>query len=365
MDKITRRSFIKKTAVAATGISVFPMIFIPKAKAQWAPKTIIHPNVDNLRVVSITDAKMIRPGTTAYEAEKFIVQNAVWENMDKLACSLAQTSDTQQAWRTIFVKPPRKSWSDTVVAIKFNGLAYHVQNTANVILSKICHELINTVGVKSYNIHIYDAVHGTCMKKFEGLPEGCRVEELWGGISAETHIPKPWPDTVNRGKSKCLRHLVDGTVDILINMAKCRCHAFSHLGGFSLTMKNHFGSLLPHWGHPPDNGLNYLISINQTTEILGSMDKRTGKILYPRQQLCLIDGLWTEETDRISSRWQLKQTNFLTMGVLAPILDYQVATKFLRDRMEWNLPAPVTKRMLSDFGYSESDLPNGGKLIEV
>ena len=60
MDKITRRSFIKKTAVAATGISAFPMIFIPKAKAEWAKKTVVHPNVDNLRVVGITDALMTK-----------------------------------------------------------------------------------------------------------------------------------------------------------------------------------------------------------------------------------------------------------------------------------------------------------------
>jgi hypothetical protein len=57
MDKITRRSFIKKTVAAGVGIAAFPMIFIPKARAQWAPKTMVHPNVDNLRVVAITDAK--------------------------------------------------------------------------------------------------------------------------------------------------------------------------------------------------------------------------------------------------------------------------------------------------------------------
>ena len=359
MDKITRRSFIKKAAVAATGISVFPMIFVPKARARWATKTIVHPNVDNLRVVGITDAKMIKPDASFYELDKFIVKEAVWDNLDKLACSLSQTQNPQEAWRSIFIKPPGKSWSDVVVALKFNGAGTRGYQTSSAIISKICHELINTVGVKSYNIHIYDAVHGTYMKKFEGLPEGCRVEERWGGLAAETLISKPWSDVINKGKSKCLKQLVDGSVDILINVAKCKGHPFSHLGGFTMAMKNHFGSFHPYWGHSPDNGLDYLIAINQTPEILGSMDKRTGKVLYPRQQLCLIDGLWT-----IGS-FSGRQTNFLAIGVLAPIVDYQVATKFLRDRMEWNVHAPVTNRILSDFGYSESDLPNGGKIIEV
>src|SRR4030042_6856406 len=127
MDKISRRSFIKKTVATGIGLSAFPMIFIPKARAQWALKTIVHPNVDNLRVVGIIDAKMIKPGASFYELDKFIVKEAVWDNLDKLACSLSQTQNPQEAWRSIFIKPPRKSWSDTVVAIKVNGLAYHEQ----------------------------------------------------------------------------------------------------------------------------------------------------------------------------------------------------------------------------------------------
>jgi hypothetical protein len=359
MDKITRRGFIKRTVAAGVGIAAFPMIFIPKVRAHWAPKTIVHPNVDNLRVVGITDAKMIKPGASFYGLNKFIVQKTIWENIDKLACSLAQTSDPQEAWRTIFIKPPGKSWSDTVVALKFSSVPVRGYQTPSAIVAKVCNSLIRFLAVKPFNIHIYDAVHGAYMKKFEGLPEGCRIEERWGGLAVEAQIPKPWPDTVNKGKAVCLKQLVDGSIDILINIAKCRGHVFSHLGSFTLAMKNHFGSFYPHWGHPPDNGLDYLIAINQTSEILGSMDKRTGRVLYPRQQLCLIDGLYV--VDNIS----IHQTNFLAMGVLAPIVDYQVGTKFLKEKMEWNIPAPVTHRMLSDFGYSESDLPAGGKIIEV
>jgi hypothetical protein len=303
---------------------------------------------------------MIKPDASFFDLDKFIVQKAVWENLDKLACSLTQTQNPQEAWRTIFIKPPRKSWSDVVVAIKINSQIARGRETPSAVVSKICHSLISTLGVKSFNIHIYDAVHGTMMRKFTGLPEGCRVEELWGGLTTETQVPKPWSDAINKGKSTCLRQLVDGSVDILINIAQCKSHLFAFLGGFSMAMKNHFGSFYPKWGHAPDGtGLDYLISINQTPEILGSMDKRTGKVLTPRQQLCLIDGLWT------TTSFSKDQTNFLAMGVLAPIVDYQVGTKFLRERMEWNIPVPVTNRMLTDFGYDESDLPAGGKIIEV
>jgi len=60
MKKISRRRFIKKSVITGAGIAAFPMIFIPKAKAEWAKKTVVHPNVDNLRVVGITDARMTK-----------------------------------------------------------------------------------------------------------------------------------------------------------------------------------------------------------------------------------------------------------------------------------------------------------------
>src|SRR4030066_27058 len=165
MDKITRRSFIKKTVAAGVGITAFPMIFIPKAKAHWAKKTIVHPNVDNLRVVGITDLNMTKiekdiPQDWA-DQEKLVNKKAVEENIDKLACSLVDTRNPSEAWRSIFIKPPLKSWSDTVVAIKTNCI--FVQHTRSAVMAKVCHILTDILGVKSSNIHIYDARHGFSM----------------------------------------------------------------------------------------------------------------------------------------------------------------------------------------------------------
>jgi hypothetical protein len=105
------------------------------------------------------------------------------------------------------------------------------------------------------------------------------------------------------------------------------------------------------------------MAINKTTEILGPMEKGTGKILYPRQQLCLIDALWASKGGPGGS--PTHQPNFMAMGVLSPVVDYQVATKFRGERMGWKPNMKATRRMLEDFGYRETDLPEGGKLIEV
>ena len=363
MNKITRRSFIKKTAVATAGITAFPMILIPKARAHWAPKTMVHPNVDNLRVVGITDSRMTKidkeiPQDWA-DQEKLVNKKAVEENIDKLACSLVDTRNPSEAWRSIFIKPPQKSWSDTVVAIKTSCI--FVQHTRSAVMAKTCHVLTDVLGVKPSNIHIYDARHGSSMSEtpFRGLPKGVRIEGGWEGIAATTPVPPPW----DGGKSECAKQLVSGFVDILINISMCKGHD-PQFGNFTMTMKNHFGTFHPFPAHRSAKaGQDYLIAINQTPEILGKMDDKTGKVLYLRQQLCLVDALWASESGPMMG--PSHQPNFLAMGVLSPVVDYLVATQFRGKKMGWEPNMDATRRMLSDFGYSEGDLPDGGKIIDL
>jgi hypothetical protein len=362
MTAISRRQLIQK-AIIAGAITAFPTIFVPKARAVWARKTVVHPHVHNLRVVGITDKRMTRanePVSSWERQEKLVVPEVVGENIDKLACALTEMRNPEEAWRTIFVKPPRKPWSEAVVAIKTNNIS--LQHTRSAVLAKVCYSLTEILGVKPVNIHIYDGTHGGHMSKntpFAGLPEGCRVEDDWGGIETETAVPEPWKK--RQGRSKCLKHLVDGTVDILINIALCKGHS-DKFGGFTMTMKNHFGTFAPGPGHR-SGAQDYLLAINQTPEILGPMDPRTGKVLYPRQQLCLVDALWASEGG--PGGYPRYQPNFLAMGVLSPVVDYQLATKFRGERMGWQPNMEATRRMLTDFGFNEADLPAGGKIIEI
>lgn len=341
----------------------FPTIFVPKARAGWARKTIVHPNVDNLRVVSITDPAMTRadnPGIPWARQEELVIPKAVEENMDKLACAMVQTGNPEEAWKTIFVKPPRKAWSDTVVAIKTNHIA--MQHTRSVVIAKMCHVFTDILGVKPSNIHIYDACHGGGLDRetpFRGLPQGTRIENTWGGSNTSTTVSEPWRD--NEGSSTCVKYLVDGSVDILVNISMCKGHS-STFGGFTMTMKNHFGTFSPRPGHEA-GALEYLLAINQTQEILGPMDKQTGKVLYPRQQLCMVDALWASQHGPSGN--PSHQPNLLAMGVFSPVVDYQVATKFRGQKMRWEPNMKALRRMLTEFGYTEADLPLGGKLIEV
>jgi hypothetical protein len=298
---------------------------------------------------------------SSWDRQNELVNSAVvWANIDRLACALAQTRNSAEAWRQIFIKPPRKSWSDTVVAIKTNNIAQ--QHTRSAVMAKIVCTLTATLRVKPSNIHIYDACHGDGMGRstpFAGLPEGLRIEDTWGGSTMPTEVPPPWKGA--GGKALCIKPLVDGSVDILINVALCKGHS-TRFGGFTMTMKNHFGTFSPRPGHA-DGSEDYLIAINQTPEILGRMDPGTGKVLYPRQQLCLVDALWTSKGGPGGN--PSHQPNFLAIGVLAPVVDYVMATTFRGRKMGWEPNMEMTRRLLTEFGYTETDLSHGGSLIEV
>ena len=363
MKSTTRRTFLKEVAVLGAAAGGFPFIFVPKARAAWTPGTQVHPHVDNLRVVTLTDPAMTRAEATGIpwaRQEELVDPRAVSESMDRLACALAQTRSPHEAWKAIFLKPPGKSWSDTVFAIKTNHISQ--QHTRSAVISKCCRVATEILGVKPTNVHIYDACHGSSMERdtpFRGLPQGVRIENTWGGSNTSTMIPKPWKD--GSEKSECIEPLVKGVVDILVNISMCKGHSPT-FGSFTLTMKNHFGTFEPGPGHR-QGALDYLLAINRTEEILGSVDPKSGRVLFPRQQLCIVDGLWSGKGG--PSGHPSHQTNFLAMGVFSPAVDYQVATKFRAERMGWELNRKAVLRMLTDFGYSESDLPEGGKLIEV
>ncbi len=359
MGRMTRRQFIKQ-AGAAGAAAAFPLVFARRTEAAWSSGSPVHPNVDDLRVVGLADDAMTRPGIpgTWSGQEALVNREAVWDNLDRLACALALTQPPRDAWRSLFVKPPGKPWAETTVAVKTNHIGR--QHTRSAVLSRLCHALVEDVGVRPSSIHIYDACHGSGMAgetPFSHLPAGVRVEDDWGGSSRRTRIPSLWPGS---GTSNCLEPLVDGSVDILVNIAMCKGHS-RRFGGFTMTMKNHFGTFSPGPGHG-HAGFEYLLAINQTPEILGRLDSRNGRVVLPRQQLCIVDALWASE-DGPGCRPQA-QPNFLAMGVFSPVVDYVVAKEFRAGRMGWSINDEAADRMLRAFGVSKSDLPENGRIIE-
>lgn len=361
---VSRREFLKSTVVGAAALGLGPTILIPRRAEALAPGGAVHPNISPLRVVGVHDPKMTTDAmehSTWKQQEQLLRPEVVAENLDRMACALTQERDPARAWRTIFLKPPGKAWTDTVVAIKVNCISK--QRTRSAVLYHIIRVLTDVLGAKGGNIFVYDACHGGSMAKWDvarNLPNGAQAVARWGGSTVPVPVGKPWKD--GSQKAKCLAQLAKGEVDILVDIALCKGHSQT-FGGFTMSMKNHFGTFDPGPSHQSGGGADYLIAINQTPQILGAMDPKTGKVLFPRQQLCLIDCLWASEPGPGGD--STAQPNRLFMGTLPAVLDYQVATRFRRDVMGWKVNDRVVSRFLSDFGYQPSDLPAGGQIIDA
>jgi hypothetical protein len=141
----------------------------------------------------------------------------------------------------------------------------------------------------------------------------------------------------------CTADIANGVIDILVNCAINKGHG-SEYGGFTLGLKNHFGTFAP------VHNTNYLFNMNMSDAILGGTP--------PRQQLCIIDSLWGA-INGPGSLPEAKTWNPLariTMGTLSPIVDYLTA-KEIREKLMGvtNHNQTVLKRFLTDFGYAESD----------
>ena len=360
---VSRREFFRRAAAGGAAFALTPYLWTRHPAIGFAGGSEVHPNISSLRVVGIHDEKMttaLEPTATWTRQEQLVQADRVAYNLDRLACTLAQEKDAKKAWQAIFVKPPKKDWSDVVVAIKANHISK--QRARSAVVAKVCRVLTDTIGVKGQNIHIYDAVTGKRMATktpYKGLPEGVDLAGLWGGVTTPTRVPAPWKG--GREQARCLKQLVEGKVDILVNLALCKGHG-RQFGGFTMTMKNHFGTFDPRPSHRAGGGTDYLVAINKTTEILGPLDPKKGTVTFPRQQLCLIDALWASKPGPGGEATH--QPNSLYMGVMSPVVDYQVATHLRHKRLGWYVEKKVLRRFCEEFGFTPEALPEGGKIIE-
>jgi len=363
-ERLSRREVLKAAALAGAAAVVGPTILSRRRGEVYAAGAPTHPAINPLRVVGIHDPHMTaeeKVQTQLAEQDAIVRAEVVRANLDKLACALAGEKEPKAAWGRIFLKPPRKSWSEVVVAIKTNQIAQ--QRTRSAVMASVCHVLVG-LGVKPTQIFIYDACHGNSMNPYAGVPEGVVFAKQWGG--SVTPVPLPPPYKEGKAEAKCLKHLADGTVDILVNIALCKGHNDAH-GKFTMCLKNHYGTFEPHcrWGTRETRGpaADYLISINRTPQILGEIDAASGKVLFPRQQLCLIDALWASQPG--PGGLPTAQPNRIFMGTSAAVVDYVVATDFRRDTMGWRINDEVAEHILKEFGLTPGDLPNQGKVMQV
>jgi hypothetical protein len=339
-DPISRRNFL--SAAAAGAGTLFAANALPvlasEEKSGWIDKKQINPNIDNLRVVSCCDPKMISADPRKWDMASQnapVIAERVQANMDALACGLAQKKTAHEAWGSIFRKPASKEWQDVKVAIKLNCLGDNHPRVA--VVNSVCRALVS-LGAAPGNIVLYDGVGnaGPLYRSFvgSGIVAGVAVSdknELLGGMTS-TQAPKP-----HAGSFKCTAAIANGTIDILVNIA---VNKGTPIAGMTMTMKNHAGTFEPmpiHLG----GGLNYIIAFSKSEALLGGDPVR--------QQLCIVDSIWANTGGPFGV--PNKRPCMLAMGTFSPAVDYVIARRVREPLMGCKHP-PELSKIMSEFGYA-------------
>jgi Domain of unknown function (DUF362) len=316
---------------------MFPASALEQNSGWFAGKQI-NPIIDNLRVVSCLDPKMIVTDPRKWDMASQNVPVAaerVFADMDAMACSLAQKNSPHEAWGTIFRKPASKEWSDVKVAVKLNCLGDNHPRVA--VVNSVCRALVS-LGVPLSGIVLYDgsnnvhSMYGPFIGN--GIVAGVLASDgnsLLGG-TVRAAVPAPHP-----GEFKCTAAIAKGAIDILVNIAVNKAHSFT---GMTMTMKNHAGTFeaMPiHTG----GGLDYIIAFSKSDALLGGDPVR--------QQLCIVDSIWANTGGPFGV--PNKRPTVLSMGTFSPAVDF-VTAKRVRETIMGCTHPPALNRILSDFGYS-------------
>ena len=340
----SRRNFLKTTAAGSAGLIVSEGL-LKKAfskKGNVPRRGIeINPNINNLRVVYVEDPAMLESGTstsfgTFSAANDKVDADKVKENMDKMACALANEADVATAWGTIFQKPASKNWEDVLIAIKPNCAAGNtngqaVPHAVIPIINSVCNALID-LGAKTSNMTIYDT-NGFSVDPATLYPASSMVDGInFLGPKSRVYPVPMWQDISSAAI----------TADIIINIASCKGHSSAD-GSTTLTLKNHLGTV---GGHA--TSVQPLIDIHNSEAVLGNPIPGS---VPPKQQLAIIDCLWTARGGPVSGAVPDKSPCMIVMSTSCPAVDCFTAIKIRLEELGYPGTRATYISYLTLYGY--------------
>jgi hypothetical protein len=334
---LSRRDFLSTGTTLAIGAPL-ALSYAAPAETSFNGRRPVNPQIDNLLVVCGINAAMVKADPSSWEMEG---QNAtvdaaqIEKTLDAMAISLSGADTAGAAWSRIFCKPAQKEWKNAKAAIKVNCIAINHPRIA--VVNKVCLELLR-LGIPAENVIIYDGCHNAAPFYSayigKGLPAGVQVSDKYSALGGTVKAPIPEP---KKGEYHCAKALVDGSIDLLVDIAVNKGHQ-QGFGGTTLTMKNHAGTFDPkplHLG----GGMDYLIAFNKSDAIRGKDASR--------QQLCIIDSLWGAKNGPGGP--PDKRLDRLVMGTFSPVIDYLTAKKIREPELK--ATHKDIERFVTEFGY--------------
>jgi len=339
----SRREFLKTTAAGGAGLILSDSVVNTVLGGEQKTVTRgveINPKINNLRVVYVEDSTMLANGTsttfgTFSAANTKVNADKVKANMDKMACALANEADIKKAWETIFQKPAAKNWADVLIAIKPNCAAGSTDGQSYPhavipIINAVCNVLIG-FGAKGSNMTIYDT-NGFSVNPSTLYPASSMVSGIKFLGPTSRNYPVPLGSTISSAAI---------TADIIINIASNKGH--SALGGATLTMKNHLGTV---GGHVTT--VQPILDIHNSEAVLGKPPFSTTN--PPKQQLAIVDCLWTAKSGPTAA--PDKAPCMIVMGTCCPAVDCFTAIKLRSEKFAYGGTRATFISYLTLYGYN-------------
>ena len=253
-EKITRRRFIKATAVGAAAAYLTPRL----------NSTLLHAASPKSRVIMASHNNVV-------DASEQIHANIVRTTVDETLVALTNTSSIRDAWTYIF---PRLQSSD-VVGIKVNCLNSFLPSHPELVYA-IADSLSESLGFNPNNIIIWDRTSRElkwAKYKLNMSNAGIRCLSTSDGIGYD----ESFAVDVGKGKQIHLSNILTKMCTHLINVPVLKHHS---LAGVTLSMKNHYGSIdRPSSCH--ENSCDpYIANLNNTSQIKDKTSLILGDALF-------------------------------------------------------------------------------------
>ena len=247
---VSRRDFLRRVAAGAAGAGALwnascrsprapdatPPPTTPAPAVGGQTKAPVPPADSNHRVLIVRHSGLTRNGEVQEEVLAQVVDRAVQD--------LSGQQSAQRAWERYFS-------ADERVGVKVNGLGGPSIATS-VLLTKICVERLQGIGVKPENILIWDSNPGFLSAC--GLQPGTQ----WG--AQVLTMDAEWDDVVEQGSFRGpITAIVTKRVDSYLNLPIMKDHSGA---GITLAMKNHYGSHANPADHHGHNCDPYIADLN-------------------------------------------------------------------------------------------------------
>jgi len=300
-ENITRRHFIKTTAVGAAATYLVPAVLPVSGKAFAAES--------KSRVVMASHPQIV-------DASEQINAKIVRTAVDEALIALTNTTSVQDAWANLF---PRLQSTD-VIGIKVNSVNHRLPSHPQVVYA-LAQSLAESLEMNPNNIIIWDRMEAELMEANYTRNMTDKGVRCLGTI-AKSDYDRSFTVDVGEGKQMHLSKILTEMCTYLINVPVLKNHP---VAGVTLSLKNHYGSIDSPGSCHPGGCDPYIANLNNTPQI------------KDKTKLIVCDALFG--TYKVGENSPPEWINRQLLASMDPVaLDYIGMTLIDQKRREKNLP---------------------------